>query len=52
MPSLDALEAFYQGKQGNQVHYLSNVFCGYSLGETECMTCPAGARCPNKGGRA
>jgi hypothetical protein len=47
-PSLEWLESFYEKQQVNAVRYLADVFCGYSVGDTECKTCPTIPACPHK----
>jgi hypothetical protein len=47
-PSLASLESFYEKQQASTVRYLADVFCGYSVGDSECKTCPTVPRCPHK----
>lgn len=47
-PSLEWLESFYEKQQVNAVRYLTDVYCGYSVGDSECKTCPTIPVCPHK----
>lgn len=47
-PSLEFLDSFYKKQQASTVRYLADVFCGYSIGDTECKTCPTIPVCPHK----
>ncbi len=47
-PSLASLESFYEKQQASTVRYLTDVYCGYSVGDSECKTCPTVPRCPHE----
>jgi hypothetical protein len=47
-PSLEFLDSFYEKYQASTVRYLADVFCGYSMGDIECKTCPTIPTCPHK----
>jgi hypothetical protein len=47
-PSLEFLDSFYEKHQVNAPKYLQDVFCGYSVGDTECDTCPTIPACPKR----
>lgn len=47
-PSLEFLDSFYEKQQASTVRYLADVFCGYSIGDSECDTCPTIPACPNR----
>ncbi len=45
-PSLSFLDSVFEKKQKSPVRYLSDIYCGYSAGESECETCPTIPVCP------
>jgi hypothetical protein len=47
-PSLESLDSFYEKYQANAPKYLQDIFCSYSIGDTECKTCPTIPVCPHK----
>jgi hypothetical protein len=47
-PSLEFLDSFYEKQQASTVRYLTDVYCGYSMGDTECKTCPTIPACPKR----
>lgn len=47
-PSLEFLDSFYEKQQASTVRYLADVFCGYSVGDSECDTCPTIPACPKR----
>lgn len=47
-PSLESLDSFYEKYQASTVRYLTDVYCGYSVGDIECKTCPTIPACPHK----
>ena len=47
-PSLEWLESFYEKQQASTVRYLTDVYCGYSVGDAECKTCPTIPVCPKR----
>ena len=47
-PSLEWLDSFYEKQQVNTIRYLADIFCGYSVGDSECDTCPTIPACPHK----
>jgi hypothetical protein len=47
-PSLEFLDSFYEKQQASTVRYLADVFCGYSIGDSECKTCPTIPACPKR----
>ena len=48
MPSLAFLESVIESKQAPRTRYLSDVYCGYSKGDSECKTCPTIPACPKR----
>jgi len=47
-PSFESLDSFYEKYQANAPKHLQDVFCGYSIGDSECKTCPTVPACPHK----
>lgn len=48
-PTIASRDSFYEKQQqASTVRYLTDVYCGYSVGDTECKTCPTIPRCPHK----
>jgi hypothetical protein len=47
-PTIASLDSFYEKQQVNAVRYLADVFCGYSMGDSECDTCPTIPVCPKR----
>ena len=47
-PSFEFLDSFFEKYQANAPKYLQDVFCSYSIGDTECDTCPTIPACPKR----
>ncbi len=48
-PSLAYLDSVFDERQRTPIKYLSDVYCGYSIGDSECITCPTIPVCPKQG---
>lgn len=47
-PSLAYLDSVFDERQRTPVKYLSDVYCGYKIGDSECKTCPTIPVCPKR----